>query len=193
MPTLAAPPVSALFTERKTRELLNEFTLGWFDGAEHDTPLQDEPVAFPECAVAFGQSYPREARPLIHYVFASLTPDRDWVRGDAIAVTARLLLNVFIRVPTAGSSGQRADNLASNVADLWRMLMDCAELRAPLAQKGLHRMTVLRGPVPLTFPGYQVRLIVAKAELNYELPGVDFAGDPDQWLMEDGGTPILMG
>lgn len=163
---LTKPPIDASSTEQRARELLNEFARGWFDGAEHATPEGDR--EFPHCEIAFGQTYPQFTRPLIHFVFTDRRLDGGWL-GDHRRVKERCTLHVFVRVQNEGRSGNRADHIADNIADLLKLLFSCPSLRAPLAQKGLIHPRVLRAPVTQAFPAFQVRFMAVSCELTYQL------------------------
>jgi hypothetical protein len=183
--TLSSPPVDPIETERSVQELLNEFYKAYFSGADS---VEDGPVSYPGsmietpdgeipfvgCNLAFNATMPDMTKPVIHTVFTDLKPDRTWETSTAGIVTQRnyrvpACMTVYVRVQNKGQADGQSDFMARRVADQVRYLFESPTLRGAIAQKGITRARIVRGPLPQGFPGYQVRMMIVDYVLTYAI------------------------
>lgn len=161
------PPVNQRETESKEREILNAFLTQFFTGAEH-TDDDGNPAIFPQCVIAFNQTDVRSLTlPLIHWNFANRQTTRQPGDGGMIVQTD-CLSTVLVQVNTEGRM-DTADHTCADVASNLMELLHCTQ-RLQLAQLGISRCRVQRGPVPLIMPGLRTRLLVVSAHLEYTIP-----------------------
>jgi hypothetical protein len=172
---LSKAAVDANQTERRATELLNQWLKSYFDGAAH-TVGDFIGQVFPLCEIVFNQAAPGGGKPLLHVVYASLRPARDFVRRATVAggedrkqMTVATVLNIFVRVKNAGEAVIGAEATCREIADLLKMILEHPEARGALAQKGVHHAKVLAGPAAQPFPGMQVRLLTVAAQLRYRI------------------------
>jgi hypothetical protein len=78
-------------------------------------------------------------------------------------------MTVYVRVQNKGQADGQSDFMARRVADQVRYLFESPTLRGAIAQKGITRARVVRGPLPQGFPGYQVRMMIVDYVLTYAI------------------------
>lgn len=164
---LTKPAISPRDTEKKERELINEFLKQFFTGAPHNDDA-GQPVTFPLCEIAFNQTDIHTLdKPLIHWNFVNRTSTEQ--PADAgMNIRTDTISNVYAQV-AAGGTADEQDHLCATVADNLKELLDSKQALL-IAAKGIGHCRVVRGPVPMNLPGLRTRLLIVKARLEYVVP-----------------------
>ena len=173
MPALTSAPISARDLEKKEQELIREFLAGYFTGTPH-TDDNGAQVTFEKCAIEFNQVDVRDLinadqtpQPLIHWTFTSVVR-RQQPDAGGMAIRAETLSTVWLQVAAGGRDNER-DYLCRSVSDHFTELLE-GRAKVALAAKGISRLRIMRGPVPMTMPGVQTRLCIVKAYLENLVP-----------------------
>lgn len=164
---LTKPAISQRRLEAKERELINEFLRKFFTGTPHNDDA-GQPVTFPACSIEFNQTDVHSlSNPLIHWNIVNRNSNEQ-PGEDGMNIHTVTLSNVYVQT-TSGGTQNAGDHLCGDVADDLRELLDGKET-LQLAAKGVQKIRVMRGPVPMNLPGLHTRLLVVKSIFDYEIP-----------------------
>lgn len=167
--TLTKSAIDAEATEKRLRELLNQFYGFYFTGSEVETSAGAK--TFPECENVFNATAARKPTlPTIHTAILDMKPVPSWEADGVRHYTVKTLLNIWVRMVNRGDTGNKADFNVSAIADGLRWLFMTPLERAALSQKGILHAKVVRGPVAQPLPGYQVRFLAVTADLRFTVP-----------------------
>lgn len=166
--TLTKPPLDAEQTEKRLRELLNQFGKFYFTGAPVATAGGAR--TFPECEMVFNANQAGMQKPTIHIAFFDMRPERRWEKEGEVQYTVEALLSIWVRVANRGDSFNKNDHLCAAIADALRWLLISPRDRAALAQKGILHVKVERGPIAQPAVGFQVRFLSVSARLRFAVP-----------------------
>lgn len=174
MPALTSPAVAADASERKIQELLYEFYRNYFTGAP--VTVGSNTRTFPllpkntetETAWLFGAAQLLGHPPSwVHTVISDWRPQESEISSTQKLVTGSLVMAVYVRTATPAKGFQDADQTCRAIADGLRQIFESEQLF--LAEKDLHHMRVMRGPVPVTYPGAQSRMLMVTGQAMYRV------------------------
>jgi hypothetical protein len=174
MPALTSAAVSTDASERKIQELLYEFYRRYFTGAPVTVGANSR--TFPllpkntetETAWLFGADQLLGHPPAwVHTVISDWRPEESEISPTQKLVTGSLVLAIYVRAATPAKGFQSADQTCRSIADGLRQIFESEQLL--LAEKDLHHMKVKRGPIPVTYPGAQSRMLMVTGQAMYRV------------------------
>lgn len=171
---LTSPAISPHEAERKFQELLYEFFLLFFTGG---------PVNVGANLLTF-PALPKNTDILTHWLFGTaelighpeawvhtvisdLRLEEDSVTATQKLVTGKAVLAIYVRAAATAKGFQDADFTCRAIADGIRQIIESEQQL--LAQKDLHHVKVVRGPVPVAYPGAPSRMLVVNAQPMYRV------------------------
>lgn len=165
-------------TEKKAQELLYSFYNYYFSG--NPLTLAGQTVTFPKIEdpaalvdgksrYLFNQSQPAlfGTGPQIHTIFTDLRPLSMGRSATAKTVKGNAIITIYVRVANPSTGMNSAAFESRYWADALKQIFQSGN--QALAQLGIHKAKVARGPVPVATPAQQTNMLVITAQFQYDV------------------------